>query len=76
MTKKGKDPDSTMHVPRPRASPTHLRKADPAVHAALGARLRAYYAEMAQEPVPNRFLDLLDQLDAQPPKSPDPKSGG
>lgn len=30
---------------------------------AIGARLRALYDEVAQEPVPDRFVELLRQLD-------------
>jgi hypothetical protein len=33
----------------------------------IGNRLRAYYNTVAQEPVPDRFVELLEQLDAQGP---------
>ena len=29
----------------------------------IGQRLRKYYDEIADQPVPNRFMQLLDQLD-------------
>lgn len=29
----------------------------------IGQRLRKYYDEVAEQPVPDRFLDLLDKLD-------------
>ncbi|WP_062203907.1 NepR family anti-sigma factor [Aureimonas sp. AU12] len=31
---------------------------------AIGKRLKAYYDDVAGEPVPDRFLSLLDALDA------------
>ncbi|WP_078707302.1 NepR family anti-sigma factor [Consotaella salsifontis] len=31
---------------------------------AIGRRLKAYYEDVASEPVPDRFLSLLDALDA------------
>lgn len=34
------------------------------LQAAIGQRLRAYYDDVASEPVPDRFLALLDALDA------------
>lgn len=36
---------------------------DPGVHSAIGKRLKAYYDDVASEPVPDRFLSLLDALD-------------
>jgi hypothetical protein len=39
------------------------RGADNAVERAIGSRLRAYYDEVAREPVPDRFVELLKQLD-------------
>ncbi|WP_062227306.1 NepR family anti-sigma factor [Aureimonas frigidaquae] len=36
---------------------------------AIGRRLRAYYEDVAAEPVPDRFLSLLDALDAAEKKS-------
>ena len=39
------------------------KKPDSAVQAAIGNRLRAYYDSVAQEPVPDRFVELLKQLD-------------
>ncbi|MBN8994424.1 MAG: hypothetical protein J0H63_10285 [Rhizobiales bacterium] len=36
---------------------------DSSVERAIGSRLRAYYDELAREPVPDRFVDLLKRLD-------------
>jgi Anti-sigma factor NepR len=36
----------------------------PDVSDLIGQRLRVYYEEVAKEPVPDRFLDLLSQLEA------------
>ena len=34
---------------------------------AIGTRLRALYDEVAREPVPDRFVELLRQLDGKKP---------
>jgi Anti-sigma factor NepR len=41
-----------------------LTPAKPEVSDLIGQRLRNYYEEVANEPVPDRFLDLLNQLEA------------
>ncbi|MBP0614377.1 NepR family anti-sigma factor [Jiella mangrovi] len=33
------------------------------INAAIGKQLKAYYEDVASEPVPDRFLSLLDALD-------------
>ncbi|WP_245396577.1 NepR family anti-sigma factor [Jiella sonneratiae] len=33
------------------------------VNVAIGKQLKAYYDDVASEPVPDRFLSLLDALD-------------
>jgi hypothetical protein len=38
--------------------------AKPEVSDLIGQRLRNYYDEVAKQPVPDRFMDLLNQLDA------------
>ncbi|MBC6716519.1 MAG: NepR family anti-sigma factor [Aurantimonas coralicida] len=40
------------------------RSSDNGVQSAIGKRLKAYYDDVASEPVPDRFLSLLDALDA------------
>ena len=34
----------------------------------IGRRLRDYYDEVARQPVPDRFVDLLNQLEAKSAK--------
>ncbi|MDE2362421.1 MAG: hypothetical protein KGM42_07060 [Hyphomicrobiales bacterium] len=36
---------------------------DPSIQMHLGRRLRSIFEEVASEPVPDRFLNLLDQLE-------------
>jgi hypothetical protein len=38
-------------------------KLEPGAQKALGRELRAMYDELIEEPVPDRFLQLLDQLE-------------
>ncbi|KAA0972327.1 hypothetical protein FPY71_04305 [Aureimonas fodinaquatilis] len=45
---------------------------DTSAGSAIGKRLKAYYEDVASEPVPDRFLSLLEQLDAAEKKT---KSG-
>ena len=43
----------------------------PEVSDLIGQRLRNYYNTVAEQPVPDRFLDLLSQLEAaRSPKKP------
>lgn len=41
------------------------RKLDKGVQAAIGTRLRAYYDEVARETIPDRFVELLKQLESK-----------
>ncbi|WP_224007904.1 NepR family anti-sigma factor [Aureimonas sp. SA4125] len=48
---------------------THAEQAGPTSqdlgpHSAIARKLKAYYDDVASEPVPDRFLSLLDALDA------------
>lgn len=38
--------------------------AKPEVSGLIGERLRTFYEEVAKQPVPDRFVDLLKQLEA------------
>lgn len=40
----------------------------PPVYHMIGSRLRDYYDEVAKQPVPDRFVDLLNQLEAKTAK--------
>ena len=42
----------------------HPAPAKPQVSDVIGQRLKTYYDELAAQPVPDRFLDLLDQLES------------
>jgi len=44
------------------------RSTDGSVERAIGSRLRAYYDEVAREPVPERFVELLKKLDDESTK--------
>ena len=46
------------------ASQTPRPTSDLGANSAIGKRLKAYYDDVASEPVPDRFLSLLDALDA------------
>jgi hypothetical protein len=37
----------------------------PEISDLIGQRLRNYYDEVAKQPVPDRFMDLLNQLEAK-----------
>ncbi len=34
-----------------------------AIHLAIGRRLRSYYDQIVDQPIPDRFIDLLKQLE-------------
>lgn len=38
------------------------------VHDLIGKKLREFYEDVAGEPVPDRFNDLLDKLESEPPE--------
>ena len=42
----------------------HKSLAKPEVSDLIGERLRSFYDDVAKQPVPDRFLDLLNQLQA------------
>ena len=45
------------------ASVAQAKKRTPNVKAHIGRQLRALYDEVASQPVPDRFMELLDRLD-------------
>jgi hypothetical protein len=50
--------------PQKKNEEMHQTPAKPEVSDLIGQRLRNYYDEVAKEPVPDRFLDLLNKLEA------------
>ena len=40
----------------------------PEIYDLIGQRLRNFYDEVAQQPVPDRFVELLNQLEAKSPQ--------
>jgi hypothetical protein len=40
----------------------------PGVQSHLGLQLRAVYDDLASQPIPDRFRELLDRLESQEPK--------
>ena len=47
-----------MSVPRPRRSEDGLGP-----NSDIGAKLRAFYGSVQDQPIPDKFLDLLEKLD-------------
>jgi Anti-sigma factor NepR len=48
-----------------------MTSAKPDVSDLISQRLRKFYDTLAEQPVPDRFMDLLDKLEAAiPPKKP------
>jgi hypothetical protein len=59
-------------------APTNVRlgtdpKLDSGSQQRIGDQLRAMYDELMQQPVPDRFKDLLDQLDNKAPTKEGPQ---
>lgn len=52
-------PNTAGHTPNAGGQPGELGSSS-----AIGRRLKAYYEDVASEPIPDRFLSLLDALDA------------
>lgn len=50
---------------RDKAGDGKLRRADPVVDEAIGRQLKRLYEDMASEPVPDRFAELLQKLEQQ-----------
>ena len=54
--------------------------APPAIHDMLGAKLKAYYGQIVSEPIPDRLMALMVELEAQSatksPIEPDAENGG
>lgn len=57
---KQEEVDTAMDAPRANARP----ELDRATQARIGDQLRAMYSELLQQPVPDRFAELIGKLDA------------
>ena len=58
-------------VPHKKIETMTPTSAKPEVSDLIGQRLRTFYNTVAEQPVPDRFLDLLNQLEAaSSPKKP------
>ncbi len=57
--------------PAPERTPVRLRRGDNdlGTNTDIGVKLRALYGAVQDEPVPDRLLDLLEQLDVAEQKS-------
>lgn len=66
MSKDQKDQPGEMNAPTDASDAgagRMPRRLDKSVQSAIGTRLRAYYDEVAREEIPDRFVELLKQLE-------------
>jgi len=66
MSKDHKDQSGEMNAPTDASAAgagRMPRRLDKSVQSAIGTRLRAYYDEVAREEIPDRFVELLKQLE-------------
>jgi hypothetical protein len=64
IMKKEKENNRPMKIAsRGRTNNSGKARGDSSVERAIGSRLRAFYDEVAREPVPERFVELLKRLD-------------
>jgi hypothetical protein len=59
MNDRNREDDTVQGSQAGQATPT----AELGVNSAIGRKLKAFYDDVASEPVPDRFLSLLDALD-------------
>ena len=58
------DKDKTMRTGQPDQSSRHAgAPIDPRIQTEIGKHLRAIYDDVINEPVPSKFMDLLEQLE-------------
>jgi Anti-sigma factor NepR len=65
-------PPIKMATQKPKSSQKSMPQkptSNPMIHDMIAVRLRNYYSQMAEEPIPERFTELLKQLDAQSAKT-------
>jgi hypothetical protein len=60
--------DAVIRKPKKTKNAMKQRNDSPAppFHDFVGAKLKSYYAQITSEQIPDRFTELLKQLDAQP----------
>ncbi|MCQ0986540.1 NepR family anti-sigma factor [Jiella marina] len=58
-----REKDKDVQSSQPQRSQAPASGGGGGVQAAIGKQLKAYYDDVASEPVPDRFLTLLDALD-------------
>jgi hypothetical protein len=65
-SKNDREPEANMEPPRPSDLYNAPRgMLDRSLQAQLGRQLRAIFSDVAQEPVPERFVKLLEALEAR-----------
>jgi len=62
---KNKDAGVSNQTPRRSSVSNKTGQRDVLVERAIGSRLRSYYDGIADEPVPDRFVELLKRLEDQ-----------
>jgi hypothetical protein len=68
MSKDNKERPGEMNVAsEAKPAAARPRKLDKSIQTAIGARLRAYYDGVEREAIPDRFVELLKQLDKREP---------
>lgn len=58
-------PDNKTSSAKPEKDVSLAPQQEARLDALIGTKLRSYYDELMAEPVPNRILDLLAQLEAK-----------
>ena len=63
--KNNKEPASFGALPSPQAKlrPRPPIRRTPAIETELGKKMRAMYDDLVNQPIPERFVELLEQLD-------------
>ena len=73
MTKKNDDHRGSGMIATPpnvRLKPGLSARRPPAIDGEIGRKMRAMYADLVEQPIPDRFVELLKQIDqAQENKS-------
>lgn len=76
LTRNKKTPDRPADGQRPADVPRSQRPLSADLQAHIGVRLKAFYDSVLSEPIPDRFSELLDRLDAADTSKPASEGGG